>query len=292
MSIKIYNAYIIEGINSIEDLYNCLFKCKDNILKISQQKINEYIFKESLFLYDYFLFFGKEKFIEQCKCAHDIEKIDFEKNIIDILIIGMKNRVEKIKNTNYRDPEIDFTCQLSIFKPLPNKKIVVKFFTEKQEYLKVFQKMTNAKDFHYQNQTEHPDDLVEEQWNERRKIWDDIFEGNKRYCDVSLSFDIIDYEELVMQIYKCREYKFDFKIFSYKQRVKRILASNLLIVAGLRLKEKQEMSNRKLGVSDWMQINDDLLKESSLKEQYEKEIAKVLDKKIDKDKILSPVKEW
>ena len=35
----------------------------------------------------------------------------------------------------------------------------------------------NFKDYHYQNQTDKPDEVSDEDWEERGRVWDEIFEG-------------------------------------------------------------------------------------------------------------------
>jgi hypothetical protein len=51
-------------------------------------------------------------------------------------------------------------------------------------------------DFHYQNQTDPPDDLSEEEWDFRSQKWDELMSNSDTYTDCSFNFQIISGREI------------------------------------------------------------------------------------------------
>ena len=56
-------------------------------------------------------------------------------------------------------------------------------------------------DFHYQNQTDRPPEISDEDWAARRKVWDDIFKHNSAPSKVGFVFPIIEYETIPELVY-------------------------------------------------------------------------------------------
>lgn len=52
------------------------------------------------------------------------------------------------------------------------------------------------KDFHYQNQTDHDEEINESEWEEREKVWDEIFAVASTPKEVSFSYSFFDVEDV------------------------------------------------------------------------------------------------
>ena len=48
-----------------------------------------------------------------------------------------------------------------------------------------------GEDFHYQNQTDEPEDVTDEQWKERERVWDKLLPGSGNPSEHGFSFDLI-----------------------------------------------------------------------------------------------------
>lgn len=48
-----------------------------------------------------------------------------------------------------------------------------------------------AEEFHYQDQTDRPEEITEEEWENRRNIWDKIFDKFWTFSEVGLKYEII-----------------------------------------------------------------------------------------------------
>jgi hypothetical protein len=62
------------------------------------------------------------------------------------------------------------------------------FDSDKKEFNNLLKPFYN--DFHYQNQTDPPNDVSEEEWNFRREKWDELLPGDK-FKDSGLQYDIV-----------------------------------------------------------------------------------------------------
>lgn len=60
---------------------------------------------------------------------------------------------------------------------------------------------SRVEDYHFQNSTEGPDNVTEDEWREREKIWDDIYDrenGRFRY----LALDIMNLRDALFEIHE------------------------------------------------------------------------------------------
>ena len=83
------------------------------------------------------------------------------------------DRTDKIKNTGRRDPAVDFFVEVSFFH------FEGLFYgilhAEQATAMKLLRSDPRAEDFSYWNNTDPPDTLTEDAWNERGRVWDGIF---------------------------------------------------------------------------------------------------------------------
>jgi len=67
------------------------------------------------------------------------------------------------------------------------------FDSDKQEFNDLLKPFYT--DFHYQNQTDSPTDVTEEEWNFRREKWDELLPGDK-FADSGLQYNIVTGDSL------------------------------------------------------------------------------------------------
>lgn len=79
------------------------------------------------------------------------------------------------KNEGVRNRKVDTEFKLVIF---PYKEYFLGIvYTEQEKWFDKFLKMPNVHEFGYWNNTDPPDDVTEEEWDERARIW------NEALCD-------------------------------------------------------------------------------------------------------------
>lgn len=95
-----------------------------------------------------------------------------------------------------------------------------------------------ADEYHYQNQTDQPDDISNEEWQERREIWNDIFD---KYCspnDAGFIYEIVTSSDLHFDIIETalEQYKKQFilgyecKLYIKDEEKNRLKIKELLLV--------------------------------------------------------------
>jgi hypothetical protein len=75
-----------------------------------------------------------------------------------------------------RGVQLDFDCSMVVF--YYREKVYVQFFGFNYWWDDTFKKLRRTgkiKDWHYQNQTDKPDNVSYEMWEERENVWEGIF---------------------------------------------------------------------------------------------------------------------
>lgn len=95
-----------------------------------------------------------------------------------------------------------------------------------------------ADEYHYQNQTDQPDDIDDEEWGERRNVWNEIFD---KYCspnDAGFIYEIVTSSDLHFDIIETalEQYKKQFilgyecKLYIKDEEKNRLKIKELLLV--------------------------------------------------------------
>jgi len=84
---------------------------------------------------------------------------------------------------------IDFNCSVNII-PHPNGNIYGYVFNDRiqQNYDLL---LSIADEYGYQNQTDKPDEISEEEWDERRNIWNIIFDKYFTFAEAGPKYDLV-----------------------------------------------------------------------------------------------------
>lgn len=123
-------------------------------------------------------------------CAKIIQKVHGDKYSENWL--RLNDRARDVKRTQQRDPLADFSFD-AVFFPLKDKTLAI-FYCEHDSMLEAAEKALGAKDYHYQNQVDQPDDVTEFEWEQREKDWNEALEGlNKTPAEAGLTFTFRDY---------------------------------------------------------------------------------------------------
>jgi len=87
--------------------------------------------------------------------------------------LELLDRQAHVLETDRRDPEVDFSCHLSIH-PLEREGenvILGIVFAERAEFQERWFNKPFVEDYHYQNSTDRPEDIPEVEWDRRREDW-------------------------------------------------------------------------------------------------------------------------
>lgn len=179
MSTKVYNAYRIPAI-SLNELHQKLNELRSLAHDLLDQMRQKEIVRMAVFKYDAIALGQREK------------ETGF--SYIKWASFDMDERFREIKKSGRRDPISDFEFGLT-FIPFEDH-IYFMLFTEKDEYVELFKQHMDAELFHYWNNSDPDEDVSDEDWEERGRIWDAVLGDVGIPARVGYSFDLVgDYLE-------------------------------------------------------------------------------------------------
>jgi hypothetical protein len=175
MSTKIYNAYLFHGNlvqlqKSLEQIKKQWEKeqvqlwCKAFTGMTTDKQVGDWLVKHSTIILPERL---QERFIDATRVWTGISSLDpFIEACHDCPV-------------NIAPWGCDASAIVYPFK----SKLIVQFFG-------INPKSRLYKDFYYQNQTDHPSRISEQEWNQREKIWEKIFSNDSSPADTGFVYEI------------------------------------------------------------------------------------------------------
>lgn len=102
-----------------------------------------------------------------------VEKINYISQAED----SFDDRVRKVRDTKQRDPAIDFDMELCI---IPHDGAFYGIiFAEQNEVVSLIKNTNGIEEFAYWDNSDPDEDLSEEDWENRSKVWNSIFKDGK-----------------------------------------------------------------------------------------------------------------
>ena len=93
----------------------------------------------------------------------------------DFLTVALDKMSEvqrEVRKTGCLEPDVDMSLTLTFF---PYKEVTLGMaFAANQKLLKLTSSLPGWTDYHYQNQTDPPDTVTEQEWVGRKKVWDEV----------------------------------------------------------------------------------------------------------------------
>lgn len=169
MSTKIYNGYILKNdelFDSVKLLEFCL-KHQKKFTKLKQK-------------------LGLKVLADNFISALDSKYINGEQPApIDVLgnaWMEISERVREISRSMRRDVEVDLevtVCFIPIISGKDEtKKMLALFYAENEEFTKCWESIKGVSEYHYQNQSDQPDELSKAEWRQREKDWNQALPYN------------------------------------------------------------------------------------------------------------------
>lgn len=163
MSTKIYDAYRVQGMTARELLDFFIEIRKDFFTKVTIQ----------LSQYPYF----KDK--DYLATTDELKRI---------FRSGMRDPFNYVSSVMIYPYENDFYCVFFGMSDMLNGVTYLEELERNETFMKHFS------DFHYQNQTDQPDNVTDEEWNLRRDTWDKLI-SEYSFKRSGLEFTFIDAED-------------------------------------------------------------------------------------------------
>ena len=165
MSIKIYTGFQFKHKNLMQ-IHREIMKFRKEARALAERKAAQWQIKKAVEILDRFtLGGGKKEFRNKVKTDGPFYMAFSE----------LMERQREIEKTKQRDPEVDFSFELSIH-PLRNK-VLGMYFAEDRDLIDLWMSKSFVVDYHYQNQTDKPRDIDAKEWRQRARDWDRALPG-------------------------------------------------------------------------------------------------------------------
>lgn len=183
-------------------------------------------------------------------------------------------RLDEIKRTQYRDPEIDIECNI-LFIPYRSHLYGI-LYCDQEKWKSLWLSLPFISDFHFQNQTDPPEKVSDRDWKERSRVWNSIFNSCSVPAYLGFNREIVE-NRFYFEVQKKLEKDFSFFVPSFEKRVENVVKEKLC-VEYYSTEGKEQLNSPYLSFSkylDWL----DKPEIKDLKEEY----RKIIEEKIEKD---------
>lgn len=171
---------------SLTELAEMADKCREKIFREAERKINREIIKEYLYFYNYAKVHKPEELqkmiagiktagqsrIKQyvCRCWEDVLKENWSSLFFNTVFYVEEKFEYYTKNPNIIESEYDLRCMLIL---LPVKRKLLVTYFGNRDFQSIIEEILPVSDYHYQNQTDRPENISKSQWKTRAKDWEE-----------------------------------------------------------------------------------------------------------------------
>ena len=185
MSLKIYNGIKFKSRNLPEIIIQ-LYAIKEQARKNSNEHLIANADDIVYLMCSNNIINNRDDIFQQEKLSHDI-------------IWNTRRALVQSLNSTFRDRcEPDFNFSVCVIPWTDGNIYGISFHEGIKENVELLRDI--ADEYHYQNQTDQPDDISDEEWQERSEVWNDIFD---KYCspnDAGFIYEIVTSSDLHFDI--------------------------------------------------------------------------------------------
>lgn len=181
MSWKIYNGFIFKDINTLESALDFFQKNLDVFAKVADEHWKKLIISKAIAEYDN-------------ECAENIKKPVNQLNAA--LGLFWEYERDNLKNNRKSFTDVAVLPSVASVKIKGKKRVIGILFCDNKELLETFYSMPEIEEYAYFNNSDTPEEISQEDWNYRGKVWDKLFETNMTANKTMFSYDIIGEKEI------------------------------------------------------------------------------------------------
>lgn len=162
MSMTIYTGFKLKA-NTIEEAYEIAedFRLKAN--EIAEEETIKWIAREAAHLFDEATLAGQEP--------------ELTRKVSEARYDFMRTSSEQDRKQSRDFSGVDMTSEIVIFPT--DKGIVGILYTENSKIEDAWKSLPEVEDFSYWNNSDHPEDVLDEEWEERSRVWNKVFESRR-----------------------------------------------------------------------------------------------------------------
>lgn len=187
MSLGIYNAFIFDRNYTMQELIKMMDSLKKEVRKPIDAQLHKCVLEK--FLYYYYLrenLYGDE-ILEMLKKETDYDKKTWLRNTMKCqwkslyknIVLYIRSKVRNAMGDNLGQ-SLDPNCRAVLYLFAAEEKIFC-IYGGNQNVVPVLEQQKYLKDFHYQNSTDRPEEIPEENWKERYRLWKKAI-GPEYFC--------------------------------------------------------------------------------------------------------------
>lgn len=220
MSTTIYNGYKLNSNYNLVGLNDFLTKLRKEVTKVCEQEIFDRVVRQTLYYYNFKQLYGSDavqSMIEQTSQTEKTkERCEIWKSTLhnDWYDVYLKNYFKILSAASKDNFRRILQAELQII-PVEDK-ILVMFFGDVfvKKYLET--KTDYFSDYHYQDQTDRPEDISESEWKHRCAVWDKAIGPDYIPSHHGWSVELFDAENLVPLISTKEEF---FRLLGLKEDI-------------------------------------------------------------------------
>lgn len=108
-------------------------------------------------------------------------------------IKSFMDRQKEVEVKQSRDPQVDVSFSIA-FLPMSETDIIGAFFCEDADLARLWMSAPGVEDYHYQNATDRPKAISEDEWEQRRLVWSQVLPGNASFDSRMFIAEIVPVE--------------------------------------------------------------------------------------------------
>ncbi len=243
MSTKIYDAFIVKAKNpaSISTLMSIAQSARCRMLAAFRDNFGKTVLIRLFKIVDLVAFYGDDilemdKFKQldnnnkeliqkwiKIKNTHP-DNSDAERHLmlwfasVDSMTISLKELEKEYQQSNHKAKIMFIPC---------GRKTLGMFFGDYSYYKILFEDTENIADYHYQNQTDKPDDISDTEWKRRAKDWDKAIGPDYIPLNHGMEFTLLDYNNVEEDMLMIKSGKYIYKYLDEitNKRIANVLAT-------------------------------------------------------------------
>lgn len=234
MSTKIYNGFIFYEPVTLRSIFEMTMDARNRVRKKVGELFSKHYAKEFSYLYDR---------IEFGMLPEKAENRTKTSPLRSIVCEDINNRMEMDEKTLAHDAELDFKLSISIH-PLSDEKILGMHFVSQESLKEILYRVFPIKEYHYQNQTDKPESISMDEWDQRSSDWGKaLFEGKDAFISGNPSMTGILINLSVHEPSLANTSQIFKWLPSYDSRANRIAMDIMVIRKAMDLPEKTKNSD-------------------------------------------------
>lgn len=199
MSTKIYDAFRVKTngkMANLNQLMNISADIKKEVVEMAADYISKRIATRVQYYYDLYEYYGEdilksESIGEELKAT--LNRIKNNESDAAIYCREYSQLVKEIQDKPY-----EYTYAKILFIPCGRSTLAMYF--GQSEYIKAIINNGNFEDYHYQNQTDKPDDVSTRAWNKREKDWDKAIGPDYIPINHGFEYILVDYTDIHFEV--------------------------------------------------------------------------------------------